>query len=105
MPYSVKRKEEVMESVQRIVKEQIDKGLEEITSGQLERDEALHQARKRCKKVRGTIRLIPPLFEDVGRVLGAISQPQVRTINRGTGGALSNLLSDQHFLYNLAVHR
>jgi hypothetical protein len=47
--------------------EQIDKAIAEILDEQLDRHETVHQVRKRCKKVRGLIRLVRPVFGDYRR--------------------------------------
>ncbi len=55
--------EPVIEAVQRIAREQIDKAIGEIQNDHLDRHETVHQARKRCKKIRGLFRLVRPQFE------------------------------------------
>jgi len=63
MAFRLKRKEEVIEGVQRIALEQIDKAIEEIKDDDLPPSETVHQVRKRCKKIRGLVRLVRPSFE------------------------------------------
>lgn len=63
MAYRFKSSESVEEGVQRAAREQIDKAVAEIDDPELDRHEAVHQVRKRCKKIRGLIRLVRPQFE------------------------------------------
>ena len=61
MAYRLKRKDNgVGNAVRRIADEQIGKALASIDSAQ--RAEAVHDVRKRCKKLRGLIRLVRPAF-------------------------------------------
>ncbi|PQA89187.1 CHAD domain-containing protein [Hyphococcus luteus] len=61
MAYSFKHSDKPFEKgLRRIACSQIDKALEEL--GTRERAEAIHQVRKRCKKLRGLIRLVRPGF-------------------------------------------
>ena len=64
MAFRILADESMEEAVQRIAREQIDKAIDEINDQELDRDKAVHQVRKRCKKLRGLIRLVRPLFED-----------------------------------------
>lgn len=52
----------VAAGVRRIAAEQIERALAEIDDAELPRHEAVHQVRKRTKKVRGLIRLVRPAF-------------------------------------------
>jgi CHAD domain-containing protein len=54
----------VQDSVRRIARSQFGSAMEEIGDSDLDRSEAVHQVRKRCKKLRGLIRLVRPAFED-----------------------------------------
>ncbi len=58
MPYRLKKRESVPEGVRRVVREQIDRAVEELTDAEMDRHEAVHQARKRFKKVRAALRLV-----------------------------------------------
>ena len=64
MAFQILADEAVEEAVQRIAREQIDKAVDEINDRELDRHETVHQVRKRCKKIRGLIRLVRPQFED-----------------------------------------
>ncbi len=58
MGYRIKRAESIDNAIRRIIGEQLDKAVAELTGDELSRDEAIHQARKRCKKVRAALRLV-----------------------------------------------
>lgn len=63
MPYRLKHKDgSVTNALRRIADEQIGKALASIENA--ERAEAVHDVRKRCKKLRGLIRLVRPAFGD-----------------------------------------
>ncbi len=64
MAYHFRRKKTVKAGIVDIAKNQIDKAIEEIDDEELDRHEVVHQVRKRCKKLRGLIRLIRPAFPD-----------------------------------------
>ena len=84
MGYAFEVGESVSEAVGRITAEQVERavsGLEEATDHDVE--EAVHDARKRAKKLRGLIRLVRPviggayrpaneMFRDAGRELSAV---------------------------------
>ena len=63
MPYRLRHGETVATGIPRIVREQIDRALAEVD--ELDRAEAIHQVRKRCKKIRGVLRMVrKPLEKD-----------------------------------------
>jgi len=62
LSYSVKAKESAQRAVRRIAREQIDKAIAEIGDREVGLHETVHQVRKRCKKVRGLLRLTRPGF-------------------------------------------
>ena len=64
MTYSVTRDDfNLTEALRRISQDQIDRALASLT-GNGDRGEAVHDARKRLKKLRGLIRLVRPEFKD-----------------------------------------
>jgi CHAD domain-containing protein len=67
MAYRMRRKQSVQKSVREVALEQIDKAIGEIIDDELDRHETVHQVRKRCKKLRGLIRLVRPEFDDYRR--------------------------------------
>jgi len=63
MSYHIKRKESLIEGVRRVAHSQLDKMIGEVEDKRLDRHETIHQVRKRCKKLRGLLRLVRPGFE------------------------------------------
>lgn len=57
MAYRLRDDEPIVDGLVRIVLEQIDRALAEVANPQLPRPEAVHEVRKRCKKIRGLLRL------------------------------------------------
>ena len=87
MGFRLQRGESINEEIQRIAEEQLEKAVAEIQDGELDRHEAVHQVRKRFKKIRGLIRLVRPAFEktyqrenamfrDAGREISAVRDAQ-----------------------------
>ncbi|GGC33736.1 CHAD domain-containing protein [Novosphingobium marinum] len=65
MAYRIKSKDNsVQDALRRIAGEQIGKALHSIEK--LDRPDAVHDVRKRCKKLRGLIRLVRPAFDGYG---------------------------------------
>lgn len=64
MSYRLKKDEPATEGLARIVREQIDLGLRELADTDIPRADAIHQVRKRCKKIRAALRLAKPLLDD-----------------------------------------
>lgn len=64
MSYRLKKNEPATEGLARIVREQIDRGLHELADTDIPRANAIHQVRKRCKKIRAALRLAKPLLDD-----------------------------------------
>lgn len=64
MAYRIKSGECFPDAVRRIALEQIGKAIDEAGDHDIGINETVHQVRKRCKKVRGLIRLFRPAFED-----------------------------------------
>ncbi len=64
MAYRIKRGDDgVQDALRRIAGEQIDRAIGEIDDDTLEFDVKIHQVRKRCKKMRGLLRLVRPAFD------------------------------------------
>jgi len=66
MAYRWKRSETVEGAVHRIAHEQIDATVREARDPRLDRDETVHQVRKRCKKLRSLLRLVRACLEPSG---------------------------------------
>jgi len=65
MAYALnKPKKSAAKNVRRVALSQIDKALDEAAAPDLPRGERVHQLRKRCKKLRGLVRLVRPAFPD-----------------------------------------
>ena len=68
MSYRLKRGESVPEGIRRIVQEEVDSAAELLSnSNGKKRDEAIHEARKSLKKIRGALRLVQPELGPVYR--------------------------------------
>lgn len=62
MPFGFTQRSDVDKQVRRIATEQIEKALQEC-QGYVDFDETVHGLRRRCKKLRGLLRLIEPRFK------------------------------------------
>ncbi len=62
MGYRIERDETVDDAVRRITSEQVAKAIDEIEDAEVDVHEAVHEVRKRCKKIRGLVRLVRPAF-------------------------------------------
>ncbi len=90
MSYRLEPKEPLAAGLKRIAREQIDQALEQLTTAPEGRDEAVHDARKRFKKVRAVLRLVRyeignevyksenVCYRDAGRQLADIRDSYVR---------------------------
>jgi CHAD domain-containing protein len=68
MAYRIRaRDDDVQAAVRRIACEQLDRALGEIDDPELALDETVHQLRKRCKKLRGLLRLVRPALKGYGK--------------------------------------
>lgn len=63
MPYRLKRRESTPKGVRRIAREQIDRALAELGEETPASGVAIHQARKRFKKLRALLRMLKPCLE------------------------------------------
>ncbi len=60
MPYRLKTAETIDDGIRRVIGEQIERALNELDDNHLSQAETIHQVRKRCKKIRGALRLVRP---------------------------------------------
>ncbi|MFD0987949.1 CHAD domain-containing protein [Methyloligella solikamskensis] len=67
MAYTFKLGKSVEKNTRRVAKSQIEKAIAEIDDGDLNFNDTVHQVRKRCKKLRGLIRMVRPCFDDYKR--------------------------------------
>ncbi|MDA0590716.1 MAG: CHAD domain-containing protein [Planctomycetota bacterium] len=93
MAFRLKRTESVPAGIRRIVREELDAGLAELRVAELrvaevDRENAVHQVRKRCKRIRSVLRLVRPAigdqyadeterFRDIGRQLSEMRDADV----------------------------
>jgi predicted DNA-binding protein len=64
MSYCLKHDEPIGKGIRRVVREQIESAIKEIDDDDMSRDEAVHEVRKHCNKIRGALRLVRCSFED-----------------------------------------
>ena len=60
MPFCILANESVEVAIKRIANEELNNIVHELQDDDLEYDEKIHQLRKRCKRLRGLIRLVRP---------------------------------------------
>jgi CHAD domain-containing protein len=84
MPYRYKHGESVEHGTQRIAREQLRRAIDELNDPELDPAEAVHQARKRLKKLRGLLRLVRPVL---GRAAYKRYNKQFRDLGRALAGA------------------
>jgi len=65
MSYYLHANEELQAGIRRIAQSELDKSIREIDDRELARHKTVHQVRKRCKKLRGLLRLVRPAMEKV----------------------------------------
>jgi CHAD domain-containing protein len=82
MGFRFKRKESIRDGVRRIADEQIGRALRDLDDPELSAAQKVHQLRKRCKKLRGLIRLVRPGFEEVYRHENAWFRDTARPLSR-----------------------
>lgn len=90
MGYRFKHRESFGEGLRRIASEQLTKAIAEVEDRSLGSHETVHQARKRCKKVRALLRLVRPAlrgdtyarenawYRDTGREIATVRDAQTR---------------------------
>jgi CHAD domain-containing protein len=95
VPFRFKSREAVPQAVIRIVREQTGRAVKELTNPQMDRHEAVHQARKRFKKIRAVLRLVRfelgetytcenAFYRDTGRALSTVrdAEAMIETADR-----------------------
>ena len=117
MAYRLRKKDHSVErAVRRIAREQVDRAVASTERGD-DLAAAVHDVRKRCKKLRGLIRLVRPSFErfadenadlrEIGRLLGALRESAVLQDtydSLGAHGAWADAARRQ-FSQGLEAHR
>lgn len=66
MSYSIELDEKPTEALRRVAGEQLSRALDSLDDVDEDPVEAVHDVRKRCKKVRGLLRLVRGSFDDYG---------------------------------------
>lgn len=64
MSYNIKLKQSCQKNLRRIAQDQVAKAVDKATDKNLSQGKRVHQARKRCKKLRALLRLFRPGFPD-----------------------------------------
>jgi CHAD domain-containing protein len=62
MTFRIIKQNDMGDNIRLVARDQIDKALTELADTTLGAHEVVHQVRKRCKKIRGLIRLVRPVF-------------------------------------------
>ena len=83
MPYRVKRKESVRDGIRRLSVEQIRRAERELGDRDLDDPKAVHQARKRFKKVRSVLRL---LRKSIGKKAFKAENGRLRDLGKRLAG-------------------
>ncbi len=82
MAYRIEPHETVTAAVRRIAHEEIDAAIADLDDGLgVDRTEAIHDCRKRCKRIRGLVRLVRPVMDE----------GDYRAVNAGARDAASKL--------------
>jgi hypothetical protein len=89
MALRLQPQESVEAGIRRIVGEQLDAAL--VAPAQLDHHQAVHEVRKRCKRIRGALRLVRPVFEHDYRREPDLSSRPVRH-GRGVCRALRSAI-------------
>jgi CHAD domain-containing protein len=67
--YHLSPGERIPAEVKRIVRDEIESAVRHLTGkGEADRDEAIHEARKSVKKIRGVLRLVQPALSEIYRL-------------------------------------
>jgi CHAD domain-containing protein len=80
VPYRLQPDETVLESIQRIALEQIDRAEDDLAEYDTDPGLAVHEARKRFKKIRGLVRLVRPALGKTYKTENAWFRDQARRI-------------------------
>lgn len=81
MAYRLKAGESVNDALIRIAREQLGKAIAEIDDSKLDPHETVHQVRKRCKKLRGLLRLVRPALGKVYKQENACFRDAARRLS------------------------
>ncbi len=107
MPYHFKAAETVSNAIKRIIAEEVDSAMERLGAHNgKERDEAVHEARKSLKKIRGVLRLIQP---EIGRGFYRRENGRIRDVARRLSeirdaGAIIEVFEDLSARFKSELH-
>jgi CHAD domain-containing protein len=104
MSYCLEHDESIGRGIRRVVRDQIKSAIKEIDDDDMSRNEAVHEVRKHCKKIRGALRLVRGSFEDyrseniryrdLARELSVIRDARIlRDIQRELAGEIADRTS------------
>lgn len=85
MPYRLNPGESVQDGIRRVIGEQAERSLDELTDAHLDQAETIHQMRKRCKKIRAALRLVRNALGKAYAVENASSVATCRASSTGCG--------------------
>jgi CHAD domain-containing protein len=91
----LKRRESIDEGIRRIAREQIDEALRELDDRELDGARKVHQVRKRCKKLRGLVRLVRPALGKIYRAENARYRDAARQLSRARDARTQLVAFDQ----------
>lgn len=81
MAFKIKRGESVTDGLKRIAGEQIERAIEEIDACRLDGPTKVHQVRKRCKKLRGLLRMVRPVIGKTYKLENASHRDTARLLS------------------------
>jgi CHAD domain-containing protein len=81
MPYRLLQDEPVGQGLRRVAREQITRAIDEVLDEQLDRHAAVHQVRKRCKKIRAVLRLCRTQCEKTYQAENAVFRDAARRLS------------------------
>ncbi|WP_185984551.1 CHAD domain-containing protein [Aureimonas mangrovi] len=81
MPYRLDPARPLRKAVRKAANDQIDKAIAELTAPDADRNEAVHDARKRLKKLRGLLRVVKPSAPDIFEQENAHYRDLARTLS------------------------
>lgn len=93
MSYQFQQDESLADGVRRIADHQVHKAIKELQNAESDRHEAIHEVRKRFKKLRGLIRIVRPGLEQYS---------QINVWYRDAGRRLSRVRDAESMLESLA---
>lgn len=81
MAYRLRRSENIQTGIRRIASEQMQRAIDEMENTEIDRHDVVHQVRKRCKKLRGLLRLVRPAIGKTYRAENAVFRDAARALS------------------------